>query len=103
MTVIQLQDVWVTANFKETQLAAVHPGQRAEIKVDMYGRSVGGHVDSIAGATGGKTSLLPPENATGNFVKVVQRIPVKIIFDTAPDPNYPLSPGMSVVPVVRVQ
>ena len=94
MTIIQLQDVWVTANFKETQLAAVHPGQRAEIKVDMYGRSVGGHVDSIAGATGGKTSLLPPENATGNFVKVVQRIPVKILIDQTN--GLVLRPGMNV-------
>ena len=81
MTIVQLQDVWVTANVKETQLVAVRSGQRAEIKGDMYGRSVGGRVDSIAGATGGKTSLLPPENATGNFVKVVQRIPVKILID----------------------
>jgi membrane fusion protein (multidrug efflux system) len=95
MTIIQLQDVWVTANFKETQLAAVHPGQRAEIKVDMYGgRSVGGHVDSIAGATGGRTSLLPPENATGNFVKVVQRIPVKILIDQTN--GLVLRPGMNV-------
>ena len=75
MTVIPLHDTWVTANFKETQLAEVHPGQRAEIHVDMYGKSVTGHVDSIAGATGSRMSLLPPENATGNFVKVVQRIP----------------------------
>ncbi len=81
MTVIPLQDVWVTANFKETQLANVRPGQRAEIDVDMYGRSIRGHVDSIAGATGSRLSLLPPENATGNFVKVVQRIPVKILVD----------------------
>ena len=83
MTIIPLNDVWVTANFKETQLAHVVPGQRAEINVDMYGRSVSGHVDSIAGATGSKLSLLPPENATGNFVKVVQRIPVKILVDNA--------------------
>ena len=81
MTIIPLQDIWVTANFKETQLADVHPGQRAEIHVDMYGKSVAGHVDSIAGATGSRMSLLPPENATGNFVKVVQRIPVKILVD----------------------
>ena len=82
MTVIQLQDVWVTANFKETQLAQVRAGQRAEIHVDMYGKSVEGHVDSIAGATGSRLSLLPAENATGNFVKVVQRIPVKILVDS---------------------
>src|SRR5450759_497063 len=94
MTIIPLQDVWVTANFKETQLATVHPGQRAEIKVDMYGRSVTGHVDSISGATGSRLSLLPPENATGNFVKVVQRIPVKILIDQAN--GLVLRPGMNV-------
>jgi membrane fusion protein (multidrug efflux system) len=94
MTIIPLQDVWVTANFKETQLATVHPGQRAEIQVDMYGRSVEGHVDSIAGATGSRLSLLPPENATGNFVKVVQRIPVKILIDQTN--GLVLRPGMNV-------
>jgi len=94
MTIIPLTDLWVTANFKETQLANVHPGQRVEIKVDMYGRGVGGHVDSISGATGGKMSLLPPENATGNFVKVVQRIPVKILVDQ--QDGLVLRPGMNV-------
>ena len=94
MTVIPLQDVWVTANFKETQLADVRPGQKAEIHVDMYGRSVGGHVDSIAGATGSRLSLLPPENATGNFVKVVQRIPVKVLVDQKD--MLILRPGMNV-------
>jgi membrane fusion protein (multidrug efflux system) len=94
MTVVPLQDVWVSANFKETQLADVHPGQRAEIHVDMYGRSVGGRVDSIAGATGSRMSLLPPENATGNFVKVVQRIPVKILVDR--NDALILRPGMNV-------
>ena len=94
MTVIPLQDTWVTANFKETQLANVHPGQRAEIHVDMYGKSVWGRVDSIAGATGSKMSLLPPENATGNFVKVVQRIPVKILIDH--QDALVLRPGMNV-------
>ncbi len=94
MTIIPLQDTWVTANFKETQLADVHSGQRAEIHVDMYGQSVWGHVDSIAGATGSKMSLLPPENATGNFVKVVQRIPVKILVD--PQNSLILRPGMNV-------
>ena len=94
MTIIPLQDVWVTANFKETQLASVHAGQRAEIKVDMYGRSVSGHVDSISGATGSRLSLLPPENATGNFVKVVQRIPVKILIDQTN--GLVLRPGMNV-------
>jgi membrane fusion protein (multidrug efflux system) len=94
MTLIPLQDTWVTANFKETQLAGVKPGQRAEIHVDMYGRSVIGHVDSIAGATGSRMSLLPPENATGNFVKVVQRIPVKILVDRTD--GLILRPGMNV-------
>ncbi len=94
MALIPLRDTWVTANFKETQLAGVHPGLRAEIHVDMYGKSVGGHVDSIAGATGSRLSLLPPENATGNFVKVVQRIPVKILVDRQDD--LILRPGMNV-------
>jgi membrane fusion protein (multidrug efflux system) len=94
MTIIPLHDTWVTANFKETQLAYVRPGQEAEIKVDMYGRSVAGHVDSIASATGARLSLLPPENATGNFVKVVQRIPVKILVDKPED--IVLRPGMNV-------
>jgi membrane fusion protein (multidrug efflux system) len=94
MALIPLHDTWVTANFKETQLAGVHPGLRAEIHVDMYGKSVGGRVDSIAGATGSRLSLLPPENATGNFVKVVQRIPVKILVD--PQQDLILRPGMNV-------
>ena len=75
MVVVPLQDVWVTANFKETQLRNMKPGQKAEIHVDTYGKTFEGHVDSIAGATGAVLSLLPPENATGNYVKVVQRIP----------------------------
>ncbi|MBZ5617623.1 MAG: HlyD family secretion protein [Acidobacteriia bacterium] len=94
MTIIPLNDVWVTANFKETQLANVHPGQRVEIRVDMYGKIVTGHVDSIAGATGSRLSLLPPENATGNFVKVVQRLPVKILVDR--QDGLVLRPGMNV-------
>jgi membrane fusion protein (multidrug efflux system) len=95
MTIIPLQDVWVTANFKETQLAKVRPGQPAEISVDMYGgRTVHGHVDSISGATGSRLSLLPAENATGNFVKVVQRIPVKILVDRSE--GLVLRPGMNV-------
>ncbi|MGP8244732.1 MAG: HlyD family secretion protein [Bryobacteraceae bacterium] len=94
MAVIPLNTTWVTANFKETQLAHVKPGQRAEVEVDMYAKSVTGHVDSIAGATGAAMSLLPPENATGNFVKVVQRIPVKILVDH--DNGLILRPGMNV-------
>jgi membrane fusion protein (multidrug efflux system) len=93
---IPLYDIWVTANFKETQLAKVRPGQKAEVSVDMYGGTLTGHVDSIAGATGARLSLLPPENATGNFVKVIQRIPVKIVLDPIPPGKAVLRPGMNV-------
>jgi membrane fusion protein (multidrug efflux system) len=95
LTIVPLSDVWVTANFKETQLAGVRPSQRAEIHVDTYARTFEGHVDSIAAATGAKLSLLPPENATGNFVKIVQRIPVKIALDRAPE-GFTFRPGMNV-------
>ena len=95
LVVVPLQDVWVTANFKETQLRKMRPGQKAEIKVDTYGKTFSGHVDSIAGATGAVLSLLPPENATGNYVKVVQRIPVKIIVDPIPEQKAILRPGMN--------
>jgi membrane fusion protein (multidrug efflux system) len=95
-TLIPLNDVWVTANFKETQLSNVRPGQKAEIDVDMYGRTVEGYVDSIAGATGARLSLLPPENATGNYVKVVQRIPVKILLKPTSSDQAILRPGMNV-------
>jgi len=101
MALIPLHDTWVTANFKETQLAHVRPGMSAKVKVDMYGESVTGHVDSIASATGSRLSLLPPENATGNFVKVVQRIPVKIVID---DPHgLVLRPGMNVDATVYIR
>jgi membrane fusion protein (multidrug efflux system) len=96
LILVPLQDIWVTANFKETQLAKVRPGQKVEIKVDMYGETFTGRVDSIAGATGSRLSLLPPENATGNFVKVVERIPVKIILDPIPPDKAILRPGMNV-------
>ncbi len=96
LVVVPLNDVWVTANFKETQLADVRPGQRVKIDVDMYGKTFSGHVDSIAGATGARLSLFPPENATGNFVKVVQRIPVKILLDPIPPDQAILRPGMNV-------
>jgi len=96
LVVVPLQDVWVTANFKETQLKYMKPGQKAEVKVDTYGMTFNGHVDSIAGATGGVLSLLPPENATGNYVKVVQRIPVKIVLDPIPPDKAVLRPGMNV-------
>ena len=99
--IVQVDSVWVTANFKETQLARIRPGQRTTIEVDAYGgRTFTGKVDSIAGATGARFSLLPPENATGNFVKVVQRVPVKIVFDQSQDAAFLLRPGMSVTPVV---
>ena len=94
--------VWVTANFKETQLDRMRPGQPVDISVDAYpGRVFRGHVDSIQAGSGAAFSLLPPENATGNYVKVVQRVPVKIVFDG--DPGVYLGPGMSVVPSVRVR
>ena len=95
MMIIPLQDVWVTANFKETQLRDVRVGQKAEVKVDLAGKTYPGHVDSIAGATGTRMSLLPPENATGNYVKVVQRIPVKIVLDPISGGNTVLRPGMN--------
>ena len=98
------REVWVVANFMETQLTHMRPGQPVEIQVDAYpGKVFMGHVESIQAGTGARFSLLPPENATGNFVKVVQRVPVKIVFDAPPEQGYLLSPGMSVVPVVKVQ
>jgi len=96
LVVVPLNDTWVTANFKETQLENMRPGQKAEVKVDTYGKTFPGHVDSIAGATGAVLSLLPPENATGNYVKVVQRIPVKIVLDPIPPSVAVLRPGMNV-------
>jgi membrane fusion protein (multidrug efflux system) len=94
---------WVTANFKETQLTHMKPGQPVKIEVDAYpGKVFNGHVNSIQSGTGAQFSLLPPENATGNYVKVVQRIPVKILVDNADD-DHPLVPGMSVVPTVKVK
>jgi membrane fusion protein (multidrug efflux system) len=101
LAIVQIDDVWVTANFKETQLKDMRPGQRAVISVDAYGgRRYQGKVDSIAGATGARFSLLPPENATGNFVKVVQRVPVKIVLDPGQNDEHLLRPGMSVTPTV---
>jgi len=97
-------DVWVVANFKETQLKHMKPGQQVTIKVDAYsGKTFKGHVDSIQSGTGSIFSLLPPENATGNYIKVVQRVPVKIVFDEDPNDVNMLSPGMSVMPVVKVR
>jgi membrane fusion protein (multidrug efflux system) len=100
LTVVPLDEVWVTANFKETQLRHMRVGQRATIDVDSSGRTLKGRVDSIAGATGPLFSLLPPENATGNYVKIVQRIPVKIVLDPGENRDRELRPGMNVVPKV---
>ncbi|MGA7851682.1 MAG: HlyD family secretion protein [Candidatus Acidiferrales bacterium] len=102
-SIVPLADVWVTANFKETQLKYMKPGQPVEIKVDANGRTYKGKVDSIAGSSGARTSLLPPENATGNYVKVVQRIPVKIVLDPGEDRDQYLKLGMSVEPKVTVK
>ena len=103
LTVVPLEEVWITANFKETQLRQMRVGQKSEIHVDSSGRTFKGHVDSIAGATGPLFSLLPPENATGNYVKIVQRIPVKIVLDPGENQDHQLRPGMNVVPDVYVQ
>ena len=99
---VDLEDVYVTANYKETQLGQMCPGQPAIIHVDTFNHDYRGRVDSLSGATGARFSLLPPENATGNYVKVVQRIPVKIVFESGQDPNHDLRPGMSVEPTVLV-
>jgi membrane fusion protein, multidrug efflux system len=103
LTVVPLDEVWVTANFKETQLRHMRVGQKAKIHVDSTGRTLKGHVDSIAGATGPLFSLLPPENATGNYVKIVQRVPVKIVLDPGENRDRRLRPGMNVVPDVSLQ
>src|SRR5580704_18083665 len=95
-TIVPLHEVYITANFKETQLANVRPRQRAKIHVDTYNRSFEGIVDSIAAASGSRQALLPPQNATGNFIKVVQRIPVKILVKQSSDSRYVLRPGMNV-------
>jgi membrane fusion protein, multidrug efflux system len=104
MALVPLQDAWVTANYKESQLTYISPGQKVTFSVDAYpGRTFSGSVDSIMAGTGAAFSLLPPENATGNYVKVVQRIPVKIAIDTTSDPEHLLRVGMSVIPTVLVR
>jgi len=103
LTIVPLDEVWVTANFKETQLRHMQVGQKAEIHVDSSGRTLRGHVDSIAGATGPLFSLLPPENATGNYVKIVQRVPVKIVLEPGENRDRRLRPGMNVVPDVYLR
>jgi membrane fusion protein (multidrug efflux system) len=100
VSVVNLEDVWVTANFKENELRKMRVGQPAKVEVDAYNRTYDAHVDSFSGATGARFSLLPPENATGNYVKVVQRVPVKICFEKGQNDNHLLRPGMSVVATV---
>ena len=99
-SIVNLEDIWTTANFKETQLKNMRVGQQATIRVDAYGHDYHGRVESVGAATGARFSLLPPENATGNYVKVVQRIPVRIRFEKGEDPGHQLRPGMSVEPTV---
>jgi len=102
--IVPLDDIWVTANFKETQTTNITPDQRSEFTVDAYpGRRFRGHVESLAPATGARFSLLPPDNATGNFTKVVQRIPVRIRLDQPNDPRHPLRPGMSAVVSIQTK
>ena len=103
LTVVPLQDVWITANFKETQMKYMRRGQPVKISADLNDRSYKGHVDSIAGATGPEFSVLPPENATGNYVKIVQRIPVKIVLDPGENRDLQLRPGMSVEATVYLR
>jgi membrane fusion protein, multidrug efflux system len=103
MKVINLDDIWITANFKETQLRDMRVGQLVTLEVDANGRKYNGKVESIAGASGARFSLLPPENATGNYVKVVQRIPVKILLDPESNKDHQLRPGMSVTPKVQIR
>jgi membrane fusion protein (multidrug efflux system) len=101
--IVPLENVWTVANFKENQLKNMRVGQKVKVHVDAYGRDYDGHVDSIGGATSARFSLLPPENATGNYVKVVQRVPVKVVFEKGQDKEHLLRPGMSVVPTVFVK
>jgi membrane fusion protein (multidrug efflux system) len=103
LNLVPLDEVWITANFKETQLRHMRPGQKVEFEVDSSGRRYKGHLDSIAGATGPLFSALPPENATGNYVKVVQRVPVKIILEPGENNDRQLRPGMSVEPKVYLR
>jgi membrane fusion protein (multidrug efflux system) len=103
MKVINLDDIWITANFKETQLRDMKAAQHVTLEVDANGRKYNGKVDSIAGASGARFSLLPPENATGNYVKVVQRVPVKIVLDPGSNNDHQLRPGLSVTPKVWIR
>jgi membrane fusion protein, multidrug efflux system len=100
MAIVGLSDIWVTANFKETQVRRMRAGEHATIYVDELGRDYEGYVEGLAGATGEMYSLLPPENATGNYVKVVQRLPIRIRFNSGQDSDHALRPGLSVEPKV---
>ena len=100
LTISQLDDIWITANFKETQLRQMRAGQSVDVKVDAFGTTYHGYIENLGGATGAKASLLPPENATGNYVKVVQRLPVRIRLKAGEDREHRLRPGMSVEPKV---
>jgi membrane fusion protein, multidrug efflux system len=103
MVISQIDDVWITANFKETEIQKMRPGQHVDIHVDALGETLHGYVESMPGATGSVMSLLPPENATGNFVKVVQRLPVRIRLNAGQDPHHRLRLGMSVEPKVWIR
>ena len=103
LTVVPVDDIWVTANFKETQLRRMHPGQPVTLHVDTFGRDYNGAVDDMAGAAGPLFSLFPPENASGNYVKIVQRFPVRVRIDKDQDPQHQLRPGMSVEATARVR
>ena len=103
LTVVPIDDIWITANFKETQLRHMHPGQPVTIRVDTFGRDYKGTVEDMAGAAGPLFSLFPPENASGNYVKIVQRFPIRIRIDKGEDPNHDLRPGMSVEATVKVR
>ncbi len=100
LDISQIDDIWITANFKETQLRRMRPGQSVDVKVDAFGQTFHGYIESMPGSTGARTSLLPPENATGNYVKVVQRLPVRIRLKPGEDPQHRLRIGMSVEPKV---
>jgi membrane fusion protein (multidrug efflux system) len=103
MTLIPVSPIYITANYKETQIGHMKTGQQVDIHVDAYsGVNFTGHVDNLSPAAQNKFSLVPPQNATGNFVKVTQRVPIRIVFDN-PDPNYPLRPGMNVETSVKVK
>jgi membrane fusion protein (multidrug efflux system) len=103
LAVVPLDDIWVTANFKETQLGQMKPGQRVRVTVDAERRTYTGKIVAVGGASGSRFSVLPPENATGNYVKVVQRIPVRINFDPGQNGDRRLRPGMSVGPTVYLE